>query len=74
MYALTIADLASRYKEAEPLTTKNSDEVAQALQKIYRRLLLMWPQMLQSDLEREFMGAITKEMENHKMCIHCRHP
>ena len=31
-YALTIADMASRYKEAEALTSKTSDEVAQAFQ------------------------------------------
>ena len=28
---------ASRYKEAEPLTSKNSDEVAKAFQTIYKR-------------------------------------
>ena len=36
-YTLTVGDVASRYKEAEPLTSKNSDEVAQAFQKIYKR-------------------------------------
>ena len=29
----------------------------------------MWPKMLQVDPRREFMGAITKEMENHKTYI-----
>ncbi|MCV6577313.1 MAG: hypothetical protein OIF58_16445, partial [Cohaesibacter sp.] len=43
-YALTVADVASRYKEAEPLTSKNSDEFAQAFQKIYKRGPLKWPQ------------------------------
>ena len=65
-YALTVADVASRYKEAEPL---NSDEVAQAFQKIYKRGPLNWPQMLQVDPGREFMGAVTKDMENHKTFI-----
>ena len=36
-YALTVVDIASRYKEAEPLASKNSDEVAKAFQSIYRR-------------------------------------
>ena len=36
-YALTVVDVASRYKEAEPLTSKNSDEVAKAFQTIYKR-------------------------------------
>ena len=45
-YALTVVDVASRYKEAEPLTSKDSVEVAKALQSIYRRSPLTWPQML----------------------------
>ena len=65
-YALTVVDVASRYKEAEPLTSKNSDEVAQAFQKIYKRSPLKWPEMLQVDPGGEFMGAVTKEMESTK--------
>ena len=68
-YALTVVDVASRYKEAEPLTSKNSDEVAKAFQTIYRRSPLTWPKMLQVDPGREFMGAVTKEMEKHKTYI-----
>ena len=67
--ALTVVDIASRYKEAEPLTSKNSDEVAKAFQAIYKRGPLTWPQMLQVDPGREFMGAVTKEMEKHKAYI-----
>ena len=63
--------MASRYKEAEPVTSKNSDEVAKAFQTIYRRSPLTWPEMLQVDPGREFMGAITKEMDNHKTYIRC---
>ena len=68
-YALTVVDIASRYKEAEPLASKNSDEVAKAFQSIYWRSPLTWPQMLQVDPGREFMGAVTKEMEKHKTYI-----
>ena len=68
-YALTVVDVASRYKEAEPLTSKSSDEVAKAFQTIYKRSPLTWPEMLQVDPGREFMGAFTKEMENHKTFI-----
>ena len=42
-HALTVVDVASRCKEAEPLTSKNSDEVAQAFLKSYRRSRLKWP-------------------------------
>jgi len=68
-YALTVVDIASRYKEAEPLTSKDSAEVAKAFQAIYRRSPLTWPQMLQVDPGREFMGSMTKEMEGHKTYI-----
>ena len=68
-YALTVVDVASRFKEAEPLTSKNSDEVALAFQKIYKRSPLEWPEMLQVDPGREFMGAVTKEMDKHKTFI-----
>ena len=68
-YALTVVDVASRFKEAQPLTSKNSDEVAKAFKTIYTRGPLKWPQILQVDPGREFMGAVTKEMEKHKTSI-----
>ena len=68
-YALTVVDIASRYKEAELLTSKDSNEVTKAFQAIYRRSPLTWPQMLQVDPGREFMGGVTKEMEKHKTYI-----
>ena len=68
-YALTVVDIASRYKETEPLTSKDSNEVAKAFQAIYKRGPLTWPQMLQVDPGREFMGGVTKEMEKHKTYI-----
>ena len=68
-YALTVVDIASRYKEAEPLTSKDSNEVAKAFQAIYKRGPLTWPQMLQVDPGREFMGGVTKEMDKHKTYI-----
>ena len=68
--ALTVVDVARRYKEAEPLTSKESAEVAKAFQSIYRPSPLTWPQMLQVDPGLEFMRSVTKEMENHKTYIH----
>ena len=70
-YALTVVDITSRYKEAEPLTSKDSNEVARAFQAIYRRSPLTWPSTLQVDPGREFMGGVTKEMEKHKTYIRC---
>ena len=62
--------MASRYKVAEPLTSKNSDEVAKAFQTIYRRSPLTWSHMLEVNHGREFMGAVTQEREKHKTYIH----
>jgi len=67
-YALTIVDVASRYKEAEPLTSKDCRS-CEAFRSIYRRSPLTWPQMLQVDPGREIMGSVTKEMETHKTYI-----
>ena len=45
-YALTVVDVASRYKEAEPLTTKEAKGVAAALERIYSRGPFKWPKLL----------------------------
>ena len=68
-YALTVVDVASRYKEAEPLTTKESAEVATAFFKIYKRSRLKWPKLLQVDPGREFMGEANKVMKAHNVKI-----
>ena len=68
-YALTVVDVASRYKAAEPLTSKESEEVSRGFARIYRHGPLKWPQLLQVDPGREFMGAVTKAMENNKTAI-----
>ena len=68
-YALTVVDVASRCKAAEPLTSKESEEVSRGFAKIYRRRPLKWPQLLQVDPGRKFMGTVTKAMENNKTAI-----
>ena len=63
-YALTVVDVASRYKEAEPITSKDSREVAEAFNRIYKRVL-KWPKLLQVDAGTEFMGVVTKTLKDH---------
>ena len=46
LYPLTVVDVASRYKEAEPLTSKTAAEVADSLARIYKRSPLRWPKLL----------------------------
>ncbi|XP_031553858.1 uncharacterized protein LOC116290879 [Actinia tenebrosa] len=67
-YALTVVDIASRYKDAEPITSKDSGEVAEALGKIYKRIL-KWPKLLQVDSGTEFMGVVTKTLKDHSTKI-----
>lgn len=50
--ALTVVDVASHYKEAELL--------------IYKRGALKWPKLLHVGPGRDFMGAVSKELENTK--------
>jgi len=45
-YALTVVVVASRYKDAKPLTTKEANEVARALERIYKREPLRWLKLL----------------------------
>ena len=68
-YALTVVDVASRYKAAEALTSKESGEVSRGFAKIYRRGPLKWPQLLQVYPGREFMGAVTKMANEHNVTI-----
>ena len=66
---MTVVDVASRYKAAEPLTSKESDEVSKAFQRVYKRGPLKWPQLLQVDPGQMFMGNVTKVMQNNKTAI-----
>ena len=45
-YALNIVDVASRYKASYQLVTKNSKEVAQAFQWIYKNTELNFPKKI----------------------------
>ena len=60
-YALTVVDVASRYKEAEPLTSKNSDEVALAFKRIYKRVPLKWPDCCRLTLDANSWALLQKK-------------
>ena len=68
-YALTVVDVASRYKKAEPLTSKTVAEVADALSRIYRLGPLKWPKLLQVDPGRELMGAVSQVLAKHRISV-----
>ena len=68
-YAVTVVDVASRYKEAEPLTSKTAAEVADGLARIYKRSPLRWPKLLQVDPGREFMGSVSQLLAKHSVQV-----
>ena len=68
-YALTVVDVASCFKEAEPLTSKTAVEVAEALSRIYKRSPLKWPKLLQVDPGKEFMGAVSQLLAKHGVSV-----
>ena len=69
-YALTLVDVASRYKEAEPLTGRTAELVAAALARIYKRSkALSWPHTMMVDQGTEFYGATTKLLSSHGVII-----
>ena len=68
-YALAVIDLASRFKDVEPLTNKSSLEVAQALNSIYSRGPLKFPRLIQCDSGNEFKGTVTQLLLRHNVTI-----
>lgn len=68
-YALTVIDIASRYKEAEPLKTKQAENVAKAISKIYERSELKFPTKIMADNGHEFMGSFNTLMKSHDVKI-----
>ena len=68
-YALTVVDVASRYKEAEPLTSKTAAEVADGLTRIYKRSPLRWPKLLEVDSGHEFMGSVSQLLAKHSVQV-----
>ena len=67
-YALVVIDVATRYKDAEALTSKESQEVAKAFERIYSRKL-KWSKRIMVDPGKEFMGYVTKLMSSHNVKI-----
>ena len=68
LYALVVIDIASRYKDVEALTAKDSSGIAKGFEKIYSRKL-KWPHTLIVDPATEFMGDVTKIMKTHNVTI-----
>jgi hypothetical protein len=70
-YVLLVIDCATRYKDFVFLTSKSSEEVAEAFKSIYDNSNnpLNWPRKLQCDKGTEFMGYVTLLMDEHGVKI-----
>ena len=68
-YALKVVDVASRYKEAELLTSRTAAEVADGLARIYKRNPLRRPKLLHVDPGREFMGSVSQLLAKHSVQV-----
>ena len=68
-YALVVVDIHSRKVDAEPLTSKHSDIVLKAFEKIYKRNILEFPVKITFDSGVEFKGDVKKYFEKHNVNI-----
>ena len=67
--ALCVVDVASRYKECEPLTDKTAANTAKAIEKIYSKNVLTYPNRIQVDGGNEFKGEFAELMKAYETKI-----
>lgn len=68
-YVLSVIDIASKYKEAQPLKTKTANETALAITNIYDRSSLDILSVIMCDKGSEFMASFIKLMINNETSI-----
>ena len=68
-YILSGIDVASRYKVARPMRTKQAKNVADMIADIYKVGPLTWPKIFQCDNGSEFKAEVTKMLEKHGVKI-----
>src|SRR6185369_2055262 len=71
LYTLVVIDVATRFKGARSLTSKNSLEVWNAIEEIYNdpNNPLTWPKLLMLDGGKEFSGYFSRGMERYNVFI-----
>ena len=68
-YILSGIDVASRYKVARPLRTKQAKNMADMIADIYKVGPLTYPKIFQCDNGREFKAEVTKMLQKHEVKI-----
>ena len=70
-YILSGIDVASRYKVARPLRTKQTKDLADMIADIYKVGPLTYPKIFQGHNGSEFKAEVTKMLEKHEVRIRC---
>ena len=70
-YILSAIDVASRYKVARPLRTKQAKDVTDMVTNIYKVGPLTYPDIFQCDIGNGFKAEVTKLLEKHEVTIRC---
>ena len=68
-YILAGIDVASRFKVARPLRTKQARDVAEIIADIYKVEPLTYPNIFQCDNGSQFKGEVTKMLEKNEVKI-----
>ena len=68
-YALVVVDIHSRKCDAEPITTKSTETVVKAFQKIYKRKILKLPTSITFDSGSEFKGETKAYFKNQDIKV-----
>ena len=68
-YILAGMHIASRFKVARLLRTKQAHDVAEMIADIYKVGPLTYPKIFQCDNGSEFKGEVTKMLEKHEVKI-----
>ena len=70
-HILSGIDVASRYKVARPLRTKQAKDVADKITDIYKVGPLTYPKTFQCDNGSKFKAEVPKILEMHEVMIRC---
>jgi len=74
-YALVVVDIGSRIVDAEPLKTKQAEEIMKAFNEIFsRKPLQKKPKIVEVDAGTEFKGDVKKNLINQNIIVRTKKP
>ena len=68
-YCLVVVDIHSRRCDAEPITSKHTDIVVRAFEKIYKRKIIKLPIKITFDSGNEFKGDVKRYFEDQDIAV-----